>query len=78
MRPGIIGYRLPPLNTAIVSLRPGDLIVLATDGLREGYLEAVSPLQELQETTRRVLASHGRSNDDALLLVARYRGAADA
>jgi len=34
-RGGVVGHRLPPLRASTLRLHPGDLLVFATDGLRE-------------------------------------------
>ncbi|MGH7123258.1 MAG: SpoIIE family protein phosphatase [Stellaceae bacterium] len=74
MRGGIVGHRLPPLRAATLPLEAGDLLVFATDGVREGFTESVRPDAPLQEIADRVLARHGRADDDALVLVGRWHG----
>ena len=74
MRGGIVGHRLPPLRTATLPLGAGDLLVLATDGIREGFAESLRLAAPLQEMADRVLARHGRDDDDALVLVGRWNG----
>jgi negative regulator of sigma-B (phosphoserine phosphatase) len=78
MRGGIVGHRLPTLRTTAVPLSPGDLLVFATDGVREGFAETLRAEAPLQETADRVLARHGRANDDALVLAGRWNGPAAA
>ncbi|MGD9882839.1 PP2C family serine/threonine-protein phosphatase [Reyranella sp.] len=75
-RNGVVGARLPPLRTATLPLCPGDLLIMATDGLRDGFhTEATfdAPVQDLAE---RILARHGKVTDDALVLVGRWKGQA--
>ncbi len=73
-RGGVLGFSLPAIREEVLDWRPGDLLLLATDGLhvrftQEGWTtEAPSPLAKL------LLSRHGRGNDDALVLVARNRG----
>jgi phosphoserine phosphatase RsbX len=74
MRGGIVGHRLPPLRTATLPLSAGDLIMLATDGIREGFAEHLRPDAPLQEIAERVLDRYGRANDDALVLAGRWHG----
>jgi negative regulator of sigma-B (phosphoserine phosphatase) len=74
MRGGIVGHRLPPLRAATLPLGAGDLLVFATDGIREGFAESLRADAPLQEIADRVLARHGRPDDDALVLVGRWRG----
>ena len=73
-RGGVVGYRLPQLRVNTLELLPGDLLVLATDGIQSGFSEAVDPENEPQSVADAVLARCGRGTDDALVLVARYRG----
>jgi hypothetical protein len=56
----------------------GDLLVFATDRIREGFAEGLRPESPLQEIADRVLASHGRPNDDALVLAGRWNGPTEA
>jgi phosphoserine phosphatase RsbX len=74
MRNGVIGHRLPSLRTATLGLRPGDTLVFATDGIREGFQSDVTPDAHPQETAARILAQYGKVTDDALVLVGRWRG----
>ncbi len=74
LRGGVVGYRLPPLNASILSVRPGDVLVFATDGIRSDFAEAVNVTRAPQETADRILAGYGKGTDDALVLVARYLG----
>lgn len=74
LRAGVLGAQLPSLQAATVSLQAGDTIVFATDGIRDGFLAEVSPLDTPQRSADRILQHHCRGNDDALVLVARYLG----
>ncbi len=73
-RNGVVGARLPPLRAATLPLRRGDLLIFATDGLREGFHTEVRPDARPQETAERILARHGKVTDDALVLVGRWQG----
>jgi hypothetical protein len=72
LRPGIAGDRLPPLRPATLKIRRGDLLLLATDGLREGFADALDPRGSVQDIADRILGEYHRPHDDGLLLVARY------
>ena len=78
LRGGIVGYHLPSLRVATVPVAPGDTLILATDGIRGGFGEALPPRATPQALADRILALHARGSDDALVLVARYLGAAGA
>ena len=74
MRNGVVGHRLPPLRVMTLEIKKGDLLILATDGLRDGFYSNVN-LDELpQYTADRILAEYGKVTDDALVLVARWNG----
>jgi phosphoserine phosphatase RsbX len=75
-RGGIVGHRLPPLHAATIPLRPADLLIFATDGIREGFETTVDRDAPLQEIADRILDRHGKSTDDALVLVGRWHGGA--
>lgn len=73
-RGGVVGYRLPSTKVSTVSVRSGDLLVFASDGIRSNFNDAVdfdSPPQAIADA---ILARHARTSDDALVLVARYLG----
>jgi negative regulator of sigma-B (phosphoserine phosphatase) len=74
LRAGIVGLRMPVLRPALLSVQPGDVLVLATDGIRPGFDELVSRRESAESVADRILAEHGDAADDALVLVARYLG----
>ena len=74
MRNGVVGHRLPPLRAATQRLRRGDLLIFATDGVREGFESAVRHDARPQETAERILAQFGKNTDDALVFVGRWNG----
>jgi negative regulator of sigma-B (phosphoserine phosphatase) len=69
---GIAGDRLPRLHPATLKIRRGDLLLLATDGLREGFADSLDPSGPVQDIADRILSEYHRPQDDGLLLVARY------
>lgn len=74
-RGGVVGYKLPALAPRSLPVERGDTLVLATDGLRGGF--SSEPLARLSpaDAAERLLEGFGKPDDDALVLVARYRGA---
>jgi phosphoserine phosphatase RsbX len=76
LRAGVVGAQLPPLQGAILSVSPGDTLILATDGVRSDFGRDVLAGDQLQKTADRILSQHGKGTDDALVLVARYLGGA--
>jgi phosphoserine phosphatase RsbX len=75
LRGGVVGYVLPALKPGTVRLRRDDVLVLATDGVRPVFGEWPRPSEPPEDVAARILAAQGRDSDDALVLVARYRGA---
>lgn len=79
LRGGVVGYQLPPLRAGVVAVTPGDTLVMATDGIKSGFLGDL-PAHAGHGTprgiARSVFSRHARGTDDALVLVARYLGGA--
>jgi len=73
-RGGIVGSELPRLHPTILPIARGDLLIFATDGIREGFADGLSPEAAPQHLADEILARHGKGTDDALVLVARYLG----
>ncbi len=74
LRGGIVGYRLPRLRPVTLSVDRGDLLVLATDGLRSAFTRVDDKRGSAQQIADRIFEQHHRGTDDALVLVARYVG----
>lgn len=73
---GIVGYRMPEVLTPQeVSIRPGDLLVMASDGIAENHLDSIDFAASALVTAQEIVAKHNKGTDDALVLVARHRGA---
>lgn len=73
-RGGVVGYQLPALRATTHPVQPGDLLLLATDGIRSGFSAALVPSQRPQQIADDIVARHARSSDDALVLVVRLLG----
>jgi negative regulator of sigma-B (phosphoserine phosphatase) len=73
MHRGVLGYLLPSLHVPEpLQLAPGDLVIIATDGVRGDLtagLRLDAPVQRLAES---LLQAQATEDDDALVLVARY------
>jgi phosphoserine phosphatase RsbX len=73
---GIIGYRSPEIRPAqVISIRPGDLLVMSTDGIDEDHLEHIDFAASATSIAEELLGKHARETDDAMVLTARHRGA---
>jgi phosphoserine phosphatase RsbX len=73
---GIVGYRIPEtLTPQEVPIRPGDLMVMASDGIVEDHLDDIDFSASSLTIADQILHRHIKGNDDALVLAARHRGA---
>jgi negative regulator of sigma-B (phosphoserine phosphatase) len=70
---GTVGYRLPPVRESVVELRPGDLVIMATDGLEPGFVGGVATGQPVDRIAGAIVEDYARATDDALVAVARVR-----
>jgi negative regulator of sigma-B (phosphoserine phosphatase) len=68
LRNGVVGYQLPVLQASPLALAPGDVIVFATDGVREDFGDRVTTVEPLVHTVGGILAQKFRGTDDALVL----------
>ena len=71
---GIPGHELPSVRTATLDVRPGDLLVLATDGIEAAFGDSLDISGSTQAITERILVAHRRPTDDALVVAVRYLG----
>lgn len=71
---GIVGGDLPAVRPQAQSLATGDLLIFATDGVRRDFADELDHLRPARDLAAELLARHGKGTDDALILVARYRG----
>ena len=70
---GVLGYRLPRVRPATMSLERGDLLVMITDGIDGAISPALAGGGAAQTLASRILDTHGKGTDDALVVVIRYR-----
>ena len=72
---GLVGHRLGTLRTQSHPLDPGDVIVSATDGIMPRFVDTLVLGGTPQTIADRILHGFWRDTDDALVFVARVRGA---
>jgi phosphoserine phosphatase RsbX len=72
---GVPGHELPPMRTATLEVRPGDVLVLATDGIEAAFADSLDISGSTQAISERILADHWKPSDDALVVAMRYLGA---
>jgi negative regulator of sigma-B (phosphoserine phosphatase) len=75
LRGGLIGNALPRLQLSVVPVAEGDTLIFTTDGVKAGIDDRLLQGPSLQAIAERILAHCRSGRDDALALVARYRGA---
>lgn len=74
---GIVGYRIPETTPAqVVSIRPGDLLLMSTDGIAEDYLDHIDFSATAVAIAEGLLGKDAKETDDAMMLAARHRGVA--
>jgi hypothetical protein len=72
---GIVGYRMPQtLSTSQVSISPGDLLIMSSDGIAEHHLDSIDFAAHATTIAEQLVGQYGRETDDALVLAARHRG----
>ncbi len=74
LRGGVVGYQLPALHASLVPVAAGDLLVLATDGVREDFSDLVNPADAPAQVVETIMARKFRGNDDGLVLACKYLG----
>jgi negative regulator of sigma-B (phosphoserine phosphatase) len=77
-RGGIVGSELPQLRAEVISIAPGDTLIVATDGVKDGFADGVGIETPPQQLADQILARFCKGTDDALVLVARYLGSPGA
>jgi len=73
-RGGIVGSELPAVRAQVMPLAAGDVLIFATDGIREGFNDGLPLDAPPQQLADHILSQYRKGTDDALVLVARYRG----
>ena len=71
-RGGVVGSQLPALQDEVLPVSVGDLLILATDGIRREFAEDQAHDLDPQALANQILARHARETDDALVIVARF------
>jgi hypothetical protein len=74
LRAGVVGSQLPPLQTTVLPVAREDMLFFVTDGIRNGFAETLTALENPQRAADRILQRYRSGNDDALVLVVRLTG----
>jgi hypothetical protein len=71
---GVPGHELPAVRAATVTVQPGDVFILATDGVDGGFADSLELSGSSQTISERILSKYWKPPDDALVIVVRYLG----
>jgi hypothetical protein len=71
---GVVGHLLPSVRSSVQELMPGDVVVLASDGVRSDFASELAPSGPVQKIAESVLEQSARGGDDALVVVVRWLG----
>jgi negative regulator of sigma-B (phosphoserine phosphatase) len=74
LRAGVVGSQLPPLQASVLPIAREDTLFFATDGIRSGFAESLTALENPQRAADRIIEQYRSGNDDALVLAARLAG----
>jgi negative regulator of sigma-B (phosphoserine phosphatase) len=68
---GVVGAQLPKHPASKIQVMPGDVLILATDGVDRKFIDSIRYDEAPQTQAERLLAAYRSPTDDALVLVAR-------
>ena len=74
-RNGVLGLNAPRPLVSDQALKIGDVLVMATDGIESRFTSGLDVSGKPQKIAQDVMRRFGKTSDDALVLVARYKGA---
>ena len=74
LRGGVVGDHLPQLQGTVLPVGQGDMLLFATDGVRNDFAGTLSALENPQRAADRILKGFSNGSDDALVLALRITG----
>lgn len=74
LRTGIVGRMLPPIAEEVLPIAAGDRLIFATDGIGSDFWGDVRGNGSPQQQAEHILDRYYRGDDDALVMVAVFRG----
>lgn len=74
LHPGVLGRQVGRVKAVTTRIGRGDLVVIATDGVESRFADALEPEGAVADIAEGILADHGKTTDDALVLAVRYIG----
>lgn len=72
LRSGVVGVQLPSLRASVLPVSTGDTLIFTTDGISSEFDRRLARNHPPRKAAEGILARHGKTTDDALVLVARY------
>jgi hypothetical protein len=72
LRGGVVGSHLPEPFATIVPVHAGDVLVMASDGVRHDFTADSVLRSPPRQSAGALLRKHARGNDDAVVLVVRF------
>lgn len=76
LRGGLVGAQLPDLYASVIPISNGDLLILASDGIRNDFEYDIVIKASPKRIADHILEKYFKGTDDALVLVARFLGGA--
>jgi negative regulator of sigma-B (phosphoserine phosphatase) len=73
---GVAGHALPRTRPGRLEVRHGDVLILATDGVRAAFADRLELAGRPRDIAERILSRHWTGTDDAVALVVRFLGGA--
>jgi len=73
LRLGVVGAQLPTPYASVLRVMPGDVLVMASDGLHPTFDREQALLLSPQRVAEILLEKNYKGTDDAVALVARFR-----
>lgn len=71
LRGGVVGYMLPSLQSSMISISEGDLIIFTTDGVLPYYSSDIDISQNTDRIVSHIADNYFKETDDALILAVR-------
>lgn len=72
---GLVGQRLPEVRVESLPVAAGDLIVMATDGIKSGFAEDIRASDSVGRIASLTMATYFRDTDDATVVALRVPAA---
>jgi negative regulator of sigma-B (phosphoserine phosphatase) len=72
LRGGVVGVQIPTLQASVIPVSTEDTLIFTTDGVNPDFDRRLARNHPPRKAAENILARHGKTTDDALVLVARY------